>query len=427
MKILFLNQAFYPDVVSSAQHLSDLAVALANRGHQVCVLTSRRAYDAPETIFERKETWRGVQVIRVGSTAFGKGGKWRRIVDSLSFLLLACVKACTLRRSDVVVALTSPPLIGLLGLCVARLHGSRFVNWTLDLNPDEAVATGWLRADSFITKFLHVISKLVLRGADLVIVLDRFMRTRVLQKGVDPSAIVLLPPWSHQPEVRFDPAGRRRFRSQYRLRGKFVVMYSGNHSPCHPLKTVLEAARQLAADSQVVFCFVGGGSEFRKIQQLINKSDSDSASGPSRGASNIICIPYRPRSELAASLSAADLHLIVMGDRLVGIVHPCKIYNVLTVGSPVIYIGPTPSSISEILASRADPQLPWGSVGQGDVTGLIAQIQRIRRVSQRRSLESALANTEAFSARSVVPKFVARLEALLCCKATSTCLESAQG
>src|SRR5437588_6430815 len=45
MKILLLNQAFHPDVVASGQHLTDLALALVQRGHAVTVVTSRRAYD----------------------------------------------------------------------------------------------------------------------------------------------------------------------------------------------------------------------------------------------------------------------------------------------------------------------------------------------------------------------------------------------
>jgi hypothetical protein len=41
--------------------------------------------------------------------------------------------------------------------------------------------------------------------------------------------------------VRYDAARRDRFRARYGLKHKFVVMYSGNHSPIHPLDTLLEA------------------------------------------------------------------------------------------------------------------------------------------------------------------------------------------
>ena len=148
-------------------------------------------------------------------------------------------------------------------------------------------------------------------------------------------------------------------------------MYSGNHSPCHPLDTVLGAAEALADNPDVVFCFVGGGSEFRRIQSEVKSGN------PARRKGNIICLPYQSRTELSASLSAADLHLVVMGQDFVGIVHPCKIYNILAVGSPLVYIGPSPSPITDTL-KRAGRGLS-GSIAHGDVAGLIDQIERFMR------------------------------------------------
>ena len=45
MRITLINQTFYPDVVSSGQHLADLALRLAERGHEVTVVTRSRSYD----------------------------------------------------------------------------------------------------------------------------------------------------------------------------------------------------------------------------------------------------------------------------------------------------------------------------------------------------------------------------------------------
>ena len=82
------------------------------------------------------------------------------------------------------------------------------------------------------------------------------------------------------------------------LTDKFVVMYSGNHSPCHPLDTLLAAARKLQARPNIVFCFVGGGSEFQKVKAFARDNSLP----------NILCLPYQARNKLSGSLSAADLH-----------------------------------------------------------------------------------------------------------------------
>ena len=65
MRFVLLNQTFYPDVMSTGQHLSELAVELVTRGHQVTVITGRRAYDEPTVTFSKREYWRGVNIIRV--------------------------------------------------------------------------------------------------------------------------------------------------------------------------------------------------------------------------------------------------------------------------------------------------------------------------------------------------------------------------
>jgi colanic acid biosynthesis glycosyl transferase WcaI len=347
MRVLVLNRAAPPDVVATAQHAGDLARELAVRGHEVTVLAGRRKYDQPGTRFPARETWQGVRVVRVRSTGFGKQAAWRRTADFATFLASAAARLATLGRFDVVVVMTTPPLLPVLAALYTTLRGSRLVIWLMDLNPDEAVAAGWLREGSLAERALSRLSGWSLRRADQVVVLDRFMRERITGKGVAAQKISVVAPWSHDQAVHYDPAGREEFRRRHGLEGKFVVMYSGNHSPCHPLDTLLEAAgrmeeRETRGASEIVFCFIGGGSESARVRAFAER----------RGLKNIVCLPYQPLEGLSASLSAADLHVVVMGDRFVGIVHPCKIYNILALGIPFLYIGPDESHVTEMAAAR---------------------------------------------------------------------------
>ncbi|HNW06800.1 MAG TPA: glycosyltransferase family 4 protein [Verrucomicrobiota bacterium] len=399
MTFLLLNQTFHPDVMATGQYLTDVALRLVERGHQVTVVTSRRAYDQPRTQFPKEEMWRGIRVYRVGTTGFGKGAKWRRAADFASFLALASLRLARLPRPEVVVTLTSPPLISFLGAGLARLRRSRFFYWVMDFNPDEAIAAGWLRPHSPVARVLDWISRFSLRQARKILALDRFMRERIVAKGIAPAKVLVIPPWSHDTEVTFDAEGRERFRKAHGLDGKFVVMYSGNHSPVHPLDTLLAAARQLASNPDVTFCFIGGGSEWRKIQE---KQKTD------RTLSNIICLPYQPLDQLAGSLSAADLHVVVMGNDFVGLVHPCKIYNALSVGAPVLYIGPSPSHISEIL-DTLDGHYTCAAAHHGDVGRVVEQILRVRRESAALVRQPPKISS-MFSRETLLPRLVAELE-----------------
>lgn len=399
MKFLLLNQTFHPDVMATGQYLAELAERLAERGHAVTVVTSRRAYDHPERRFPRSETWRGVRILRVGSTAFGKTARWRRAADFASFIAMACARLALLPRHEAVVALTTPPLISFIGAWRARLWGARFFYWVMDFNPDEAIAAGWLCADSTAARWLDRMSRFSLRRAACNIALDRFMRDRIVAKGVAPERVAVIPPWSHGGEVNFDPAGRNEFRRTHGLQGKFVVMYSGNHSPVHPLDTLLLAAERLRDDPALGFCFVGGGSEFVRVKRWAAE----------RGMRQVTCLPYQPLDRLSASLSAADLHVVVMGEPFVGLVHPCKIYNILGVGAPVVCIGPHPSHLTEILAETGDGTLV-GNVAHGEVDRLVAEIQRIRGAAARQPRLDAAAVPRRFSKERLLPQLVAELE-----------------
>jgi colanic acid biosynthesis glycosyl transferase WcaI len=400
MRIFLVNQAFHPDVVSSGQHLTDLAVALAERGHDVTVVTSRRAYDDPNKLFSKRETWRGIKIYRVFNTGFGKRAKWRRAADFLTFLISCCVRLLLLPKPDVVVALTSPPLVSVIAAAFAQLRSAGFCYWIMDLNPDEAIAAGWLSSESFAAKWLERLSRFSLRRAAKVVVLDKFMQQRILAKNIPAEKIAVIPPWSHDSEVKFDAAGRAQFRKTHGLEHKFVIMYAGNHSPCHPLTTLLAAAKTLvASEPGIHFAFVGGGSEQRRVKEFAAENQLP----------NILCLPYQPLEQLAGVLSAADLHLVVMGDPFVGLVHPCKAYNLLRVNAPILYMGPRPSHISEILEELGG-QMIGAATPHGDAVEAVKRILELKSDVAEAPRRGAVPLDGRFSMENLLPQLVATLE-----------------
>ena len=394
--------------MATGQYLSEVAAALAEKGHEVTVVTGRRAYDDPDKLFPARETWRGVRIFRIFSTRFGKATKWRRAADFASFIANCCARLAFLPRHDVVMALTTPPLISFIGAWRAKLWRAPFCYWVMDMNPDEAVAAGWLRADSFVGKMLERMSRFSFHRADRIIALDRFMRDRIVAKEIALEKIAVIPPWSQDNDVRFDAVGREQFRKAHGLQDKFVVMYSGNHSPVHPLDTMMQAAEWLKDDPSIAFCFVGGGSEFKRVQRWAEERRK--AESGKRKA-EILCLPYQPLAQLSASLSAADAHVVAMGDAMLGLVHPCKIYNVLAVSAPVIYIGPKPSHVTEIL-DRLGGEHPSIRLAHGEAKILANQIQNSRQKTDgdRRPLPTAV--VAAFSKGVLLPKLIGVLEDL---------------
>jgi colanic acid biosynthesis glycosyl transferase WcaI len=338
MKILLLSQVFYPDVVAVAQHLTDLGTSLSEAGHEVTVLCSSLGYDNPANKFPRNETWQRINIRRVPVWGLGKKSKFRRIVGFASFFISSFASLMKMPRQDVVVVVPPPPLLSVMAAFFVRLRGGRLLYWNMDLNPDEAIAAGWMKPDSLVARALSAAMRYSLCASSSIVVLDRFMKDRIVAKGVSENKVHIVPVWSQDEAVYYEPEGRRSFRKQLGVEEKFVVMYSGNHSPLHPLDTVLQAALELRDNPAIAFVFVGGGSEFGRVKAFARDCNLP----------NIVCVPYQPLEYLASSLSAADLHIVLLGDSFVGIVHPCKIYNILAVGAPFLYIGPAESHIIDL-------------------------------------------------------------------------------
>lgn len=329
--------------MATAQQLTGVARALVDRGHSVTVITGRRGYDNEELRFPARERWQGIEIIRLPSIGLGKTSRWRRALNFASFSAACAFRLALTPRQDTVVALTSPPLISWLAALFTRMKGGRMVFWVMDLNPDEAIAAGWLKPDSMTARMLASLLQSSLVHAEKIVVMDRFMKERIVGKGVPEPKVVVIPP-SQNGLVSFEAEGRDAFRRRHNLSDKFIVMYAGNHSPCHPLNTLLEAANNLRDSGEIAFCFVGGGSELGKVKEFARSNRLE----------NIRCLPYQPLAELPGMLSAADLHVIIMGEAFPGIIHPCKIYNIMATGSPFLYIGPAESHVGDIISRLPD-------------------------------------------------------------------------
>lgn len=370
MKILLLNQTFYPDSTATSQQVTDLALYLTALGHRVTVVTDRADYEKRQTVYPSYESYRGIDIHRVSSTVFGKKSVGHRIIDGVTFNLTAFFRLIQLPRQDVVISFTSPPLIGFLGTVYAAMSRARSVQWLMDVNPDAAIAVGYLDPRKPTTRLLVELFELTLRRASHIVVLDRWMRERMIDHGAVPERIAIVPPWpAHDtPEAQHRPSREENaFRQEHGLGEKFVVMYSGNHSIVHPLDTLLEAALRLRDDDSVRFVFVGGGLRVRDVTAWVEK----------HGLKNVVQLPHQPREMLGHSLAAADLHAVVMGEKVTGLVHTSKLYGILATGTPYVFVGPAKSHVVDL-----QKECPHGfHVEHGDAEGLVRCIRAAQRLT----------------------------------------------
>jgi glycosyltransferase involved in cell wall biosynthesis len=370
--LLIFSQVFIPDPASVGQHIADVASEMARRGHRVIVYTSARGYDDPAVKYPRRETIDGVEVRRLPLASFGKKSILTRIIGTVSFMTQALLAGLVARDLGGIFFSTSPPLVGMIATLVHWVRGVPIAYWLMDLNPDQLIALGKLRPRSPLAGLLRGVNGLILHESSLVVALDRFMADRIDPRQRLRDKMLIMPPWPHEEHLGggcgaappADAAGDSNpFRARHGLAGKFVVMYSGNHSPSNPLDTLLEATMNIRDDPDIRFLFVGGGIGKRRVEEFIRE----------QGLTNALSLPYQPLSELQHSLSAADVHVVSLGERMVGIIHPCKVYGAMAVGRPVLYFGPSPSHVADLLGEHRFGR----EVRHGDVAGAVDTIRAL--------------------------------------------------
>jgi hypothetical protein len=339
--------------------MADAAQELARRGHRVVVMTSDRGYDDPSIRYPRRETLGGVEVRRIPLTSFGKRSITVRLLGGVSFTIQAIARSLFLRPLDAIVVSTAPPMASVAAVVIGGLRRAPIKYWVMDLNPDQSIALGMVRARSLMARVFDRLNRLVLRRASDVVVLDRFMAERVNRKLDVLPKLTIIPPWPHEDHLEEVRHEDNPFRHRHGLDDKLVVMYSGNHGPSNPITTVLQAAKRLTDKPDMVFLFVGGG---------VGKAEVDLSVGPT-----IRSLPYQPLDQLRYSLSAADVHLVTVGDAVVGIVHPSKVYGALAVGRPILLLGPEQSHVGEMIRNH---DIGW-RISHGDVDGAEAMLHRI--------------------------------------------------
>jgi glycosyltransferase involved in cell wall biosynthesis len=340
MRLIILNQFFHPDHSATSQLMTDLAESLVERGITVTALAGRGRYGGG-TKLPARESYRGVQIERAWATGFGKGRLAGRIADYLSFYLGACWKLLRLPRHDVIMPLTTPPLIGLAALVIGRLRRMRVVMLVQDVYPDIAVALGALPANGPLTGLLEWFNRQTLNRADVIVVLSECMRDRIAAKLSREAAsrITVIHNWADGLAIKPLGALENPFAVEHKLDGKFVVLFSGNLGLVNEFSTVLKAARLLRQRSDIVFFFVGDGASLSEMRGYCE----------TQGLDNVRFLPYQPRELLRYSLSAAHACLVTLKDGLAGLSVPSKTYGIMAAGRPILFVGDQRCTIARIV------------------------------------------------------------------------------
>ncbi len=363
-RLIFVNRFFFPDHSATSQILSDLAFHLAGGGDDVHVVTSRQNYEDPEAALSSEEIVNNVHVHRVASTRFGRSALLGRSIDYASFYRSVRRRLSELvRRGDIVIAMTDPPLLSVAVLGIVHRNGAKLVNWLHDIYPEAAAVLEVPFMRGPVGACLARARNRSLRQAEATTVLGDLMAQRVAQLGAPAARIHVVSNWCNDEEIRPFGPQTNPLRQDWNLAGKFILGYSGNLGRAHEFATVLAAAERLRHDARFAFLMIGGGKRFEELAAAVNRRRLDSS---------FRFMPYQEAAELPYSLSLPDAHWLSLDPKLEGLLLPSKFYGIAAAGKPMIFIGDTDGELARLLRQHGCGTV----ILPGDAETLVSTLQQ---------------------------------------------------
>jgi colanic acid biosynthesis glycosyl transferase WcaI len=344
MRILIYSYNYHPEPIGIAPLMTELAEGLAQRGHEVRVVTAmpnypeRKIYPAYRGQLYTQETRNGVTIQRCYVWIRPNPGLVTRVLLDGSFVLLSFLQALRGWRPDIILS-TSPSLPAAVPVAVlGRLYRCPTVLNLQDILPEAAVQTGLITNPVAIRVF-EALERFAYGTASHISVIAEGFRQNLLGKGVKDNKMSIIANWVDVDFIRPLPKYDNAFRRAHTLDQKFVVLYSGNIARTQGIRTVIRAAERLQHIPDIAFLIAG---EEKQLSELADFSQS-------LGLNNVVLRPFAPRADLPEMLAAADVGLIMQKRNVVGFNMPSKTQVLLASGRPIIASVPSHGTAAQAI------------------------------------------------------------------------------
>jgi colanic acid biosynthesis glycosyl transferase WcaI len=373
LKILVYGLNYAPELTGIGKYTGEMSSWLAARGHDVRVVTAPPYYPA----WSVREDYRGKLyptenasrhnpaepiVYRVPLYVPAVPTGLKRMAHLCSFMLgsLPVMLRQAFWRPEIVFTVV-PTFFGApLALLVAQASDAASWLHVQDFEVDAAFDLGLLPGNGTVHAMALGLEKTFTRAFSRVSSISTRMVDRALTKGVHAGQAILFPNWVDVDAVYPQCADiPNSFREELDLRGKIILLYSGNMGAKQGLELLAPLASAFAsggcyADPRVHFLFCGDGAFRPQLEDLV------------ADRTNVTLLPLQPLSRLNDLLNAADVHLLPQRAGAADLVMPSKLTGMLSSGRPVIVTAAPDTQVARVIAGNSygqlDPHAPCGVV-----------------------------------------------------------------
>ena len=388
MHVLFLTDNFPPEVNAPASRTFEHCREwVKERDCEVTVITCApnfprgRVFEGYKNKLFQVECVEGIRVVRVWSFITSNEGTFKRILDYLSFMVMATIASCFVRKVDIIVATSPQFFTAFAGYIVSVVKRVPWVFELRDIWPESIKAVGAMEESVFI-RFLERLELFLYRKASRIISVTNAFRDSLGERGIETQKIEVIT--NGVDATCFSPLPKDQdLLAKLGLGGRFVAGYIGTHGLAHGLDTILDAAhaeQRWRPDSRIQFLLLGDGAEKARLKVRATELD----------LSNVTFVDSVSKAEVVRYWSILDVSIVHLKKTpLFESVIPSKIFECMGMGIPIAH-GVSGESAAIIEACRAGMTFePESSGGLLEVLHRLASEQELRDEMSQCGQESA--------------------------------------
>ena len=341
MNILMLVQIFETPADNGSDRHYFFAKELAKKGNRLKVITSNIDYKKASKRFDTlkpvSKWYSGVEVLYAPVFSMFRGSYFKRVIFYLSFIFSSFIELMkSSKTSDLIYGVSPPLTVPLVCAIVAKFRKLPFVLEVCDVWPDAAVHSGVLK-NKIVIWVARKIEIFCYKNAAHIVCLTEGIEKNIIEKGISSSKIsVVTNGVDLELFTTVESVKTSRIKSSLGLDNKFVAMYLGAHGKYNALGTIIESAKNLRDDKNIMFFFVGDGEEKAKLKTMVSEEN----------LANVLFHESVNRVNAVEILSVADCFLLpnLAGD-FFKVNLPNKLFDFLASGRPVIVSGHVESAV----------------------------------------------------------------------------------
>lgn len=248
-----------------------------------------------------------------------------RVIGYLSYTFSSLIKSIMLQTPDIIIITTPSIFVGISAIILSKIKRVSFILEVRDLWPESAVATGVLN-NKILLNILYWIEYKLYKLSKKIVVLTPAFKDNIEMRFPEFIGKIEIITNGADFNIMNSAIQRKEIRKQYKWGNKKVFAYFGAHGLANDLMQVVEVARKMQHDTNILFVLIGDGMQKTLLQKKVEEYKLN----------NLQFIDSVPKKEVVNYINAADICMAILKKTdTFKTVYPNKVFDYMSCKKPV--------------------------------------------------------------------------------------------